>query len=162
MPFVPATPSRPLRKHALTSAMLLYVWCLPALAAPTDDWALVNRYLDAWNRHEPAAIAPLTGPGFTYFNTSAKAPSQGPQRVEEIMVRLTEKLPDLHWQVVGSPVISQAGIAFQWRVTGTTHLATGDRAVDLPGASFAQVRQGQLVYFADYYNAQDMRQQLAP
>ncbi len=164
MPLAPATlsPPRRLRKHGLSSALLLYAWCLPTLAAPRDDWALVNRYLDAWNRHEPAAIAALTGPGFSYFNTSAKASSQGPQRVEEIMARLTRKLPDLHWQVVGAPVISPAGIAFQWRVTGTAHLPTGDRVVDLPGASFAHVKQGQLVYFADYYNAQDMRQQLAP
>ncbi|MFC3656418.1 nuclear transport factor 2 family protein [Xanthomonas hyacinthi] len=137
-------------------------------AATAHAWQVVQRYLAAWNAHDVAAANRVLAPSVTYFNTSVGMESQGPDVIAGLQDRLLRLMPDLRWQIVGEPVITDDGVAFEWEVTGNARLLAETahpsltRPVRLRGASFARVEHGRIVYLADYYNGLSMQKQLAP
>jgi steroid delta-isomerase-like uncharacterized protein len=100
----------------------------------------VDRYLDAWNDHDPAAVVgSLTDEG-TYEDPTTSGPLNGDALAASVQNLITG-FPDIAFDVVSCAPTGDATAALQWRMTGTN---TGPMpmgpptgaSIDLPGADF--------------------------
>src|SRR5215213_3049936 len=104
----------------------------------TIDTAL-DRYFDAWNSHEPAAVAAALREGGTYEDPTTGGPLTGDALTASV-AGVCAAFPDVHFEV-DSVAINGDRASAQWRMLGTNTgplpggPATGG-SLDLPGADF--------------------------
>ncbi|MGG4604084.1 ester cyclase [Paenalcaligenes sp. Me131] len=175
--FLNSAPAQRSERYAHTIRSLFYLlvglcFCSlvranePPPTASQAPWPVVQAYIDGWNAHDITQALDATAPNLHYFNTSIGVAEQGHETLRKVLTGLVGLLPDLQWKVIDVPTIESNTVAFEWEVSGTAslsapHNATVIRPISLRGASVIKVAQDRIVYIADYYNAQDMQQQLA-
>lgn len=96
---------------------------------------VIDRYNDAWNRHDLDAIVAMHAPDMVFENHTAGESAQGPDEVREHIGSIFESWPDLHFETrrlyVGDGVVTQ-----EWTATAT-HTKTmrrGDLVAEPTGA----------------------------
>ncbi|MDP5892275.1 nuclear transport factor 2 family protein [Pseudomonas aeruginosa] len=151
-------------RHSLPRMLLAFG--LLALASMTcarasEATTLVDRYVAAWNNHDAQAAARLLDERFSYFNSSV-GERAGKQSIVSVIQSLLTLMPDLHLRLVAPALESGDTLAFEWEFSGTAIQDRKRRPVRLRGASFMRIEAGKLLHLSDYYNAQSMREQLAP
>lgn len=149
---------------ALLSLLLLAFSAVSAKAqtADTDDVAVVQRYLDAWNSGDIDALKATLAPSVEYFNTSNETVKAGVDAVTEVPVLLSGMMPDRRLTLLAPPVASGDQVAVQWTFTATHPSGPKEQGpVTFRGASFFRVEHGRIVWLGDYYNHATLEGQLA-
>jgi steroid delta-isomerase-like uncharacterized protein len=126
----------------------------------------LDRYLDAWNDHDAAAVVASLTEGGTYEDPTTGGPLSGDALAASVD-GLVAGFPDVHFDVVSCAPTGDTSAALQWRMTGTNTgpmpggPATGG-SIDLPGADFVTYdpTTDRLATVQGYFDTATMLEQL--
>jgi steroid delta-isomerase-like uncharacterized protein len=117
---------------------------------------LLEAYVAAWNRHDPAALDSLLSADSVHEDVPAGFRGKGPDQIKGFAGEVFKAQPDLKWRL---KTIVQSGstAAAEWIWTATY---TGDgpngpvkqKKITAHGASFIEVADGHVRRFVDYYD----------
>src|SRR5262245_32385726 len=110
---------------------------------PQSARETVQRYFDAWNRHDAAAIIGCFADGGTYSDSSTPGPLTG-AAIGTYAEALWAAFPDVSFDIVSSLESSTGLVSAEWLMKGTNlgslrGLPVTGRAVVLAGADFILV-----------------------
>jgi steroid delta-isomerase-like uncharacterized protein len=142
-----------------------------AAESVSTEWVeeFAERWLAAWNSHEPDRLLELMTEDITYEDSAWPQPMRGHADVREFLGSTWRAFPDLAFERVGSALIAPAGLraAFWWRgrATNTGPIdppgapATGAR-VEFEGADFHEYRDGKVAGLRIVFDMADVARQL--
>ena len=131
----------------------------------TTDRDLFDGYLDAWNAHDPAAVARYMADDAVYEDVALGRVLHGPSEIAAFVEDTTRASSDFRFEEV-SLFTAGGAYANEWIMTGTNDRevqgvpATG-RSFRVRGASVGKLdTSGRIVENRDYYNLAEMFAQL--
>ena len=127
--------------------------------------AFLDRYLDAWNAHDPAAVARHMADGAVYEDVALGRVLHGPSEIAKFVEEATRSSSNFRFEVV-SLITTGSDYANEWVMLGTNDRAlpgvpaTG-RSFRVRGASVGKLdSSGLIVENRDYYNLAELLTQL--
>jgi len=131
----------------------------------TANRAFLDRYLDAWNAHDPAAVARHMAASAIYEDVALGRVLHGPTEIAKFVEEATRSSSDFRFEVV-SLFTAGSNYANEWVMLGTNDRAlpgvpaTG-RSFRVRGASVGKLdSSGLIVENRDYYNLAELLTQL--
>jgi len=131
----------------------------------TANRAFLDRYLDAWNAHDPAAVARHMADGAVYEDVALGRVLHGPSEIAKFVEEATRSSSNFRFEVV-SLISTGSDYANEWVMLGTNDRAlpgvpaTG-RSFRVRGASVGKLdSSGLIVENRDYYNLAELLTQL--
>ena len=131
----------------------------------TTDRSFFDAYLDAWNAHDPAAVARYMADDAIYEDIALGRVLHGPSEIAAFVEEATRASSDFRFEEV-SLFSAGSDYANEWIMTGTNDRevqgvpATG-RSFRVRGASVGKLdASGRIVENRDYYNLAEMLAQL--
>ena len=125
----------------------------------------LDRYLDAWNAHDPAAVARHMAASAIYEDVALGRVLHGPTEIAKFVEEATRSSSDFRFEVV-SLFTAGSNYANEWVMLGTNDRAlpgvpaTG-RSFHVRGASVGKLdSNGLIVENRDYYNLAELLTQL--
>lgn len=125
----------------------------------------LDRYLDAWNAHDPAGVARHMADGAIYEDVALGRVLHGPSEIAKFVEEATRSSSDFRFEVV-SLFTEGSNYANEWVMLGTNDRAlpgtpaTG-RSFRVRGASIGKFNSsGLIVENRDYYNLMELLTQL--
>jgi steroid delta-isomerase-like uncharacterized protein len=119
--------------------------------------ALMRAYLDAWNSHDPTAVAAFFAPGAVYEDTGAGETARGREAIRAHAASVMTAFPDLRFELVRA-AHGDDFTAGEWR-SEMTHtgaiagLAPSGRRVTSAGVDVATLdAEGRISRLASYYD----------
>lgn len=105
-----------------------------------NDW--YRRWVEAWNSHDTAQIAPLVTDDFRLTTPTSAVMGwdvEGPEAAQRYMAFVVGAYPDLVWERTGPGLFARDAprVAFTWRGTGTFTGRMDPPGIDGTGRSFA-------------------------
>jgi steroid delta-isomerase-like uncharacterized protein len=124
-------------------------------APPSLDWIreFTQRWLDAWNSHEPHRLLALMTEDIEYRDDSWPTTMHGHADVREFLEAIWRATPDMTFELLAGPYIvpGEPRAAFHWRGTGThtgplepPGFAPTGRAWELDGVDLHEYRDGRV------------------
>lgn len=125
---------------------------------------VIDTYFDAFNKHDPEAVAALFGRGGTYIDSAASAGVKG-KALKDYLRGHYAAFPDARYRLVRTIVSPNGLMACEWRFKGTNTGALGNspatnHAVEVPGASVLQAKGGKIAWLHGYYDRRNLLKQL--
>ena len=131
----------------------------------TTARAFFDRYLDAWNAHDPAAVARCMAGDAIYEDVALGRVLHGPSEIAAFVEEATRSSSDLRFEEL-SLFTAGSDYANEWIMSGTNDRevqgvpATG-RSFRVRGASVGKLdTSGRIVQNRDYYNLAELFAQL--
>jgi len=131
----------------------------------TANRAFLDRYLDAWNAHDPAAVTRHMADGAVYEDVALGRVLHGPSEIAKFVEEATRSSSNFRFEVV-SLITTGSDYANEWIMLGTNDRAlpgvpaTG-RSFRVRGASVGKLdSSGLIVENRDYYNLAELLTQL--
>ena len=131
----------------------------------TTERTFFDGYLDAWNAHDPAAVARYMAEDAIYEDVALRRVLRGPSAIAGFVEEATRASSDFRFDEV-SLFIAGSDYANEWIMSGTNDRevqgvpATG-RAFRVRGASIGKLdARGRIIENRDYYNLAEMFAQL--
>jgi steroid delta-isomerase-like uncharacterized protein len=131
----------------------------------TTEQAFFDGYLDAWNAHDPAAVARYMADDAIYEDVALGRVLHGPSEIAGFVEEATRASSDVRFEQV-SLFTAGGDYANEWIMSGTNDRevqgvpATG-RMFRVRGASVGKLdTSGRIVENRDYYNLAEMFAQL--
>jgi steroid delta-isomerase-like uncharacterized protein len=126
--------------------------------------SIVQRYFDAWNAHDAAAIVATFAPGGTYADPTTPGPLSGPA-IGKNAEELWRSFPDVAFEIRSHTASGDGFFAAEWMMTGTNTTPFADlpptgRRVVLPGADFIRVTADGIQSVQGYFDAGALPRQL--
>jgi steroid delta-isomerase-like uncharacterized protein len=129
-----------------------------------DRGQLVRAYLDAWNSHDPDAVAAFFSPDATYDDRGAATVARGAE-IRAHVATVQAAFPDLHFELrrVASGNDFTAG---EWRArmthTGSLEgLRPTGRLIESEGVDLATLDEdGRITHLVSYYDGADIMRRL--
>ncbi len=118
---------------------------------------VAQRYFDAWNRHDSAAIVAVFAEGGTYTDPTTPGPLTG-AAIGANAEALWAAFPDLSFET-GSVTQNDSGlVSAEWRMKGTNAgsfngLPPTGIAIELPGADFIRVEGDKIRSVQGYFDS---------
>lgn len=132
---------------------------VPAASDVAASRALLDAYLSAWNRGDPAAIAGFLADDAQVFDALLARKYDGRAEARrEVVEMYLRAVPDGQWALRGEPLVSADGFSYEWTLTGTnsgnwTHYLRGrSQRIDFKGVSIVRLRDGRIAYQANYFD----------
>lgn len=126
---------------------------------PMNEKALqiAQRYFDAWNRHDPAAIIACFAEDGTYADPATPGPLSGPA-IGAYAAGLWSAFPDLSFDIVSIAQNDAGLVSAEWLMKGTNHgslngLPPTGVAIDMPGADFVRVEGDRIRSVQGYFDS---------
>jgi steroid delta-isomerase-like uncharacterized protein len=85
---------------------------------PSEMTELVEQLVDAWNAHDPDAVAHCYAADAVSRDVTLSEPLQGRSAIRNAADMYMRAFPDIHFEIRGL-VIGRETICEEWRVTGT-------------------------------------------
>jgi steroid delta-isomerase-like uncharacterized protein len=125
---------------------------------------VAQKYFDAWNRRDPAAIVATFAEGGTYCDPSAGQGLTGPA-IAGYASGLFSAFPDVSFEIASAATTGDGMIAAQWLMRGTNTGPFGGapptgRSVALPGADFITVEGEKIRSVQGYFDQKTLVEQL--
>ena len=127
-----------------------------------------ERYVAAWNSHDPAQIEPLVTPDVVWLDPALPEPARGVEEVKDFMRRSWVAFPDLVFSS-GPMWLEPHGdsVTWSWRMQGTHggvidppgFAATG-RRIDIDGIDVWDFALGRIERYRAYYDMALVARQL--
>jgi len=155
------------RKRILTGAILLAMLVLPAIAAPPEDKpasdrdaAIAEKWIAAWNSHNPDKMLPLFTDDIFYEDVAFGEASHGSAEVRKFFVSEFEGVPDLDLKLLRANVHGGHG-TIEWIFSGTDKgvFNTGKK-FSVRGVSVIDVRDGKILRNLDFYDSATIMRQV--
>ena len=129
-----------------------------------SDMDLVQNYLDAWNSHDPEAIAAALGANGTYEDPTTGGPLTG-GAITQFASVLLAAFPDLSFEVISISPTGDGTVATQWLMKGTNSGPFGGgpptgKTGALPGADFFVVDGDHISSVKGYFDQRTLVEQL--
>ena len=146
----------------LTGTLLIVVGltaCSPQPPSPAgqDPMAVLQAYVEAWNRHDSLALDTLLAPAGVHEDLAWGFRGEGPAAVRGFMRDIIAVSPDYHWEITSSFTDGQSVVGeWTWTATFTGPSPSGpvtNQNVAGRGAAVAQIAKGKIVRLSDYYDA---------
>ena len=124
---------------------------------PESGKAVVQAYVDAWNRHDSTALDTLMAPGAVHEDLAQNFRGKGSAEVVAFMRKTHAAEPDYKWKVTNS-VEEGRNVALEWTWTATysgPDLAgkpVANRRINGRGASVAELENRKIKRFTDYFD----------
>jgi steroid delta-isomerase-like uncharacterized protein len=125
---------------------------------------VARRYVEAWNRRSPDAIAAMFGEDGTYTDPVTNGPLRG-TAIAEFAAGFFAAFPDLEFEIT-SNVGTGADVVLEWIMTGTNTgslrglLPPTGKRIALPGIDMIRVSGGRIASLRGYFDRQTMMEQL--
>lgn len=138
----------------------------PVPPPPPPGLALVEQHLAAYNAHDIDGAGAVLHEDVLYFDSTYGEAQRGRgAAIDNLISPYVRAIPDLEWTLRSEPIASGDGIAYEWTLTGTNTgtfmgIPAKNQKVNLKGMSFVRVKDGMIVYKADYYDAATLNKQL--
>jgi steroid delta-isomerase-like uncharacterized protein len=142
-------------------------------SAPTVDREWVGdfgeRWLGAWNSHEPDRLLGLMTDDIVYDDTAWPTQMRGHADVREFLDHSWAALPDMRFDLVDGPYImpGEPKAAFYWRGTAThtgpldpPGLAATGKAIEFEGLDTHEYRDGKVARLRIVFDLADVMRQL--
>lgn len=136
-------------------------------ALAQDAMTVVDNYLVAWNAQDATSAANILAEDVRYYDSALGATVEGREEAKtQVIDAFMNAVPDIYWNLVGSPVISGQHVTFEWVLGGTN---TGTWADGAPasgktfriyGMSAFTIEGKKVVKQSDYYDALGFYKQL--
>ena len=128
----------------------------PQSIAGPGPKAVLQAYVDAWNRHDSLALDTLLAPAGIHEDLAWGFRGEGPAAVRAFMRDVIAVSPDYHWTVSSSFTDGQS-VAAEWTWTATyTGPSPGgpvtNQRITGRGAAVARIANGKIVRLSDYYD----------
>ncbi len=138
------------------STLVLACSSQPSQSSTESGKALIEAYVSAWNRHDPAALDTLMAPDAVHEDIASNFHGQGPAEVKEFMQFMIDSEPDFEWRLT-KVIESGPIVAAEWTWTGTysgdsPSGPVRDMRVSGRGATIAEIEDGRIKRFTDYYD----------
>ena len=120
----------------------------------TIDW---NAYLDAWNRHDGAAVASFFTPGGAYEDVALGQRAEGTEGIRKFVDDVAVEFSSDYVMTLGHRVVAEDGYAAEWTFSGTHDghhpmLPTTGKKYAIRGVSIGTIRDGKIVENRDYWD----------
>ena len=121
------------------------------------DKAIVDAYVRAWNQHDTVALDTLLAPDGIHEDVAQNYRGVGPKAVIKFMRGVVKSQPDYKWTVTNE-VEDGDIVALEWKWTSTytgpdlTGKQITNKRMSGRGTSFAEVDNGKIKRFTDYYD----------
>jgi steroid delta-isomerase-like uncharacterized protein len=156
------------RRHVVASlAAIPLLMSLPGVSFASDNVGVVEGYMAAWNAHDAAAAAAFFADDVEYLDASIGAPQIGRDSARDNVIQaFLTAVPDAQWVMNGDAVSDDDQVSFEWTFSGTNtgDWSDGTKATGKPfsimGVSMVRLKDGKIVYQADYYDALGFYKQL--
>lgn len=118
---------------------------------------VAQRYFDAWNQHNPAAIVATFAEGGAYSDPATPGPLSG-AAIGAYAAGLWAAFPDLSFDIVSIAQDDAGLVSAEWLMKGTNHgslngLPPTGVAVALPGADFIRIEDGRIRSVQGYFDS---------
>ena len=119
--------------------------------------AVVQAYVDAWNKHDSAAIDTLLTADAIHEDFAQNFRGKGRAEIVKFMRGTVAVEPDFKWQVTNS-IEEGRYVALEWTWTATytgpdpTGKPVTNRRISGRGASFAELENRKIKRFSDYFD----------
>lgn len=127
----------------------------------TMDADFVERYLDAWNRHDADAVLGFMTHDCTYTDVAVGETYSGSAALREFVGGLAARFSSDYRFEGGFVVLSGDGYAAEWVMKGT-HDGQGPRLPGtgkpyaIHGVSIGELRDGKIARNTDYWNMTEL------
>ena len=129
----------------------------PQNPAGQDPKAVLQAYVDAWNRHDSLALDTLLAPNGVHEDLAWGFRGDGPAAIRGFMRDVIAVSPDYHWEVTSSFTDGHSVVGeWTWTATFTGPSPDGpvtNQHVAGRGAAVAEIANGRIVRLSDYYDA---------
>jgi steroid delta-isomerase-like uncharacterized protein len=118
---------------------------------------VVEAYVRAWNQHDSVALDSILAPDAIHEDIAQKFRGKGSAEVVKFMRGTVAVEPDFKWQITNS-VEEGRYVALEWTWTSTytgqdlTGKQVKNKHLSGRGASFAEVDNGKIKRFTDYFD----------
>ncbi len=119
--------------------------------------AVVEAYEGAWNQHDSVAFDSILAPDAIHEDIAQNLRGKGSAEIVKFMRQTAAAEPDFKWKVTNS-VEEGRYVALEWTWTSTytgpdpTGKKVTNRHISGRGASFAEVENGKIKRFTDYFD----------
>ena len=119
--------------------------------------AVVEAYVRAWNQHDSVALDSILAPGGIHEDLAQNFHGKGSAEVVKFMRGTVAVEPDFKWQITNS-IEEGRYVALEWTWISTytgpdlTGKQVKNRHLSGRGASFAEVEDGKIKRFTDYFD----------
>lgn len=126
--------------------------------------AIMEAYFDAFNKHDPKAVAALFSKGGKYIDSAVSSGVEG-KAFEDYLQGHYAAFPDASYQLLQTIVDSDGLVSCEWRFKGTNTGPLGNspatnRGVEVLGASILQVIGDKIAWLHGYYDRRNLLRQL--
>ena len=121
------------------------------------DKAVVDAYVRAWNQHDSVGLDSLLAPDGIHEDVAQNYRGVGPKAVINFMRGVIKTQPDYKWTVTNE-VEDGDVVALEWKWTSTysgpdlSGKQITNKHMSGRGTSFAEVDNGKIKRFTDYYD----------
>lgn len=125
---------------------------------------VIEKYFDAFNKHDPEAVAALFTRGGAYIDSAVSSGVKG-KALKDYLRGHYAAFPDARYRLLRTVVNRNGLMACEWRFKGTNTGPLGNspatnRAVEVPGASILQAKDGKIAWLHGYYDRRNLLKQL--
>ncbi len=125
---------------------------------------IIDTYFDAFNKHDPEAVAALFARGGTYIDSAVSGGVKG-RALKDYLWEHYAAFPDARYRLVRTIANRDGLIACEWRFRGTNtgpfgNLPATNRTVEVPGASILQTKNGKIAWLHGHYDRRSLLKQL--
>ena len=118
---------------------------------------IAQRYFDAWNQHDSAAIVALFTDGGTYTDPATPGPLSG-AAIGNYAEALWAAFPNLSFEIASVTQNDAGLVSAEWLMKGTNTgslngLSPTNVPVELPGADFVRVEGGKIRSVQGYFDS---------
>lgn len=119
--------------------------------------AVVDAYVRAWNQHDSVAFDSILAPDAIHEDIAQNFRGKGSAEVVKFMRQAVAAEPDFKWQVTNS-IEDGRYVALEWTWTSTytgpdpAGKQVKNKHISGRGASFAEVENGKIKRFTDYFD----------
>ncbi len=140
------------------------------MIATSGSLAQAEAYFDAWNAHDPEAVAAAFAEDGTYTDPTVAGPPLCGHAVAEHARALFTGFPDLAFEILRVQPLDngpQGTVVAGWLMSGTNTgplrgLAPTGRRIALRGVDVISLRSGQIASLEGYFDRQALAEQLGP
>lgn len=139
-------------------ALTIFACAVQEKKPPVEgDKAIVDAYVRAWNQHDTVALDTLLASDAIHEDVAQNFRGKGPKEVVSFMRGVTSAEPDYKWTVTNSVEDGKfVALEWKWAATYTGPDPSGKnvtkRRTSGIGASVAEVENGKIKRFTDYYD----------
>lgn len=150
-----------------TISLLALLFMAGTIQAADDPKTVITAYMAAWNAHDAEKAASYIADDGVYFDATVGIPQKGRAAARDNVIKVfLTAVPDAKWEMTSAPIVSNDGIAFQWKFSGkntgawSAETPATNKPLSFEGVSLIRIANGKITYQGDYYDALGFNKQL--